>query len=507
MSFFCSLSGEPPQDPVVSSKSGHVYERRLILKYIADNGTDPITGDKLEEADLVSVKASPKAVPPRPPQLTSIPALLHSLQNEWDALVLETFALKQQYNSVRQQLSHALYAQDAATRVAARLIKERDAAREALANVQATIGVAPSAQAGGDVEMNDQTAEEAPGLPKEIVEKIDETNSALSSQRRKRKSGPGHATPAQVKKYTAKHTIPSLHSASPAGITSLALSKAEPGLFATGGNDKIVQLYDRNADKVVATLKGHTKRVNHVALREAEGSPRLVLSASADKTARVWALDSASGEYAPRQTVKMHKGDVTGLFVHPIQTIFGLASLDRTYSVHDLTNFSPIFQSAAGEDAYTAASIHPDGVLLGLGTPGSTIQIYDIRSGALAATLTPESSTPFTVSTLSFSENGYHLLAPDSTSSVAIWDLRKQTRATSIDLGEDFKINKVVYDSSAQFFGVAGSEGGRAFAHKSWAELARFEEGGEMSDIVFGELGKEVWGVTGREVRIWGPSE
>ena len=56
--FFCAISGEPPQDPVVSSKSGHVYERRLILKYITDNGTDPITGEKLEEADLVTVKAS-----------------------------------------------------------------------------------------------------------------------------------------------------------------------------------------------------------------------------------------------------------------------------------------------------------------------------------------------------------------------------------------------------------------------------------------------------------------
>ena len=56
--FFCAISGEPPQDPVVSSKSGHVYERRLILKYITDNGTDPITGDKLEEADLITVKAS-----------------------------------------------------------------------------------------------------------------------------------------------------------------------------------------------------------------------------------------------------------------------------------------------------------------------------------------------------------------------------------------------------------------------------------------------------------------
>ena len=56
--FYCAISGEPPQEPVVVAKSGKVYEKRLILKYINENGTDPVTGDKLEESDLIAIKAS-----------------------------------------------------------------------------------------------------------------------------------------------------------------------------------------------------------------------------------------------------------------------------------------------------------------------------------------------------------------------------------------------------------------------------------------------------------------
>ncbi|KAI0823085.1 nuclear matrix protein NMP200 [Trametes gibbosa] len=494
MSFFCSISGEPPQDPVVSSKSGHVYERRLITKYITENGTDPITGDKLEEADLISVKPNPKAAAPRPPNATSIPALLQTLQNEWDATMLETFALRQQYNSLRQELSYALYQQDAAQRVVARLIKERDAAREALSSVAATMNVEAPA-AGGDVDMA-EVAQEAGGLPAEVLKQIDETHQKLSAARKKRKAPAGYATAADVKGYTNKHTIPSLHSPSPAGITSLAVSTANPEQFVTGGNDKVVQIYDKNTDKVLAQLKGHTKKITHVAFREREDETTLVLSASADKIAKVWAHDSASGEYIPKATIRTHKGELTGLAVHPTSTLLALSSADRTWSLHDLTNFSQVLRSAEADEPLTALSIHPDGTLVAVGTPGGTIQVFDIRSGAGAA--------PFTVNTLSFSENGYHLAAPDSLASVAVWDLRKPKVAKTLALGDAFKVNHVAYDASAGFLGVAGNEGLRVFAHKTWEELARFEEGGEVADFVFGADGKEIWGATGREVRIWG---
>lgn len=93
-----------------------------------------MTNEDLKIEDLVELQ-SPKVVRPRPPTLTSIPSLLSVLQNEWDALALEHYRLKQTLTQTRQELSTALYQHDAAVRVIARLSRERDEARDALSRI------------------------------------------------------------------------------------------------------------------------------------------------------------------------------------------------------------------------------------------------------------------------------------------------------------------------------------------------------------------------------------
>ena len=130
----CAISGVAPEAPVASTKSGRVFEKRLIEAHIAEHGTDPISNETLNSQDLIELQSS-RVVHPRPPTLTSIPSLLSTFQNEWDALMLETFTVKKELAQARQELGTALYQNDAAVRVIARVTKERDEARDALSKL------------------------------------------------------------------------------------------------------------------------------------------------------------------------------------------------------------------------------------------------------------------------------------------------------------------------------------------------------------------------------------
>lgn len=79
MALVCALSNEAPECPVISPVSGSVFEKRLILKYIQENGCDPVNQQELNPEQLIEIK-TPSLVRPRPPSLTSIPAILKALQ-------------------------------------------------------------------------------------------------------------------------------------------------------------------------------------------------------------------------------------------------------------------------------------------------------------------------------------------------------------------------------------------------------------------------------------------
>ncbi|KAJ2816955.1 hypothetical protein GGI24_005565, partial [Coemansia furcata] len=260
MSFICSLSGEAPTEAVISGKTGRVYERRLLQKYLDENRHhEPQSDHELTADDIIAVHGDAPSVKPRPPTLTSIPALLSTFQNEWDALVLETFSLKQQYHQVRQELSHALYQNDAACRVVARLMKERDDARTALATLQAQVSAfEPPAKAPMEVDAEEPAADADPAQA--YYDTAAETAKALSKGRVKREVPADLTTADAWKSAKESAAVASLHTTTKPGISALDVAQAGT-LLLTAGMDNHAEVYARASDTVIGTLKGHTKRL------------------------------------------------------------------------------------------------------------------------------------------------------------------------------------------------------------------------------------------------------
>lgn len=364
---FCSISGNVPEEPVISSKSGHLFEKRLIEKYVRETGKCPITSEPLTLDDLLPVKSN-KTVKPRTAPATSIPGLLGIFHDEWDALMLETHTLRQSLNSTRQELSHALYQHDAACRVIARLIKERDDAHAALENAKAIVEAEQAAKrsaTGADEEPSGKRSKVAT-IPEAVLQELTDVNAQLSKTRKKRPIPDTLATPEDLQQLQQLVSAP-LHKTTQGGILSIDVNPENASVIATAGSDGTVQLFDYAAQRNYASMEGHGKRVTSVQF--VSGS--VVLSASADKTTRIW-KEQQPGSFSCAAVLKEHSAEVVGVTLHPSRKYFVTGSADATWAFYDLDTATCLKQVSdeSVSEPYTAIQFHPDGLILGTGADG-----------------------------------------------------------------------------------------------------------------------------------------
>jgi pre-mRNA-processing factor 19 len=268
----------------------------------------------------------------------------------------------------------------------------------------------------------------------------------------------------------------------------------------TGGADKTVQVYDFTSEKTLATLKGHTKPVNKV---EFVDTPQrsMIVSSSADKTVKVWTSEGEDAKWTLNGNMTGHKGDIVGFAVHPSKRYVAVGSADSTWSLRDLETSSIVKSYSAisgfeGSFSYTSAAMHPDGLLYGFGTDDGRVRIWDARDDkTLAGTLDSHTGAGKSVTTLSFSENGYFLATGSKQDpSVNVFDLRKLSILSTINFGADgnAKVNEVRFDPSAQFLSVVGTEA-KVYANKSWEEVLTFDDNaGELTGLRWGGLGEKI---------------
>ena len=472
-------------------------------------------------------------------------------QNEWDATVLETHQLRQSLHTTRQELSHALYQHDAATRVVARLLREKETLRQQLEAAAAAATATATGNGGGvagkrgavdvpaaaiDAPSTKKprgevaataaaaTAVVGGGLPSQIVAEITKKGDDMQIYRKKRVISSTVATPDQLSSQLKLSSTAPLHQTSKGGINAIAVStyisppsspddnnNSVPVLVATAGNDATVRVYEPSSGRELTSLRGHSKKVLSTSFL-GNNQTNIIITGAADGTSRIWQQeDGGGGKYECAHTFQHGTGtgvSVVATPVHATGNYYLSAGSDGHLCYNDIQQRQELVNITACDDGggLTSAAFHPDGVIFGLGDSSSVVKIYDARSLQLALTMTEHSNNNNKggVTSLSFSENGY-LLASAASDSVKVWDLRKGTAAKqTLDAA-----SVVSFDYSGLYLAAAGgsSSGLKVYGVKQgWGTVVSVsdEDEGVMGSGKKKGVCAVAWGVDAKTLFLGG---
>ena len=495
MSLLCSLTGQPAANPVLNPKNGRVYDKHMIEQHLLTATTDPLTNDPLSSADLIAISPASLALPPflsssSSSAASSLSSLLSQLQREYDGLMLEQFQLKREVYTLKQELAHSLYQYDAACRVIARLLKEKDELRQAITHSQPA---APQQHkqdgretAGEAMEVEGERKEAAAADTRDVAAEdavarmkvsFEETSERLGGKKRKawlKERLASSRGKDAITAYTV-HSSYTLHGASITGVNALDVDERDgQRLLLSGGADGSVSILDAKAGKVREALKGHKKRVTGVAFVSVASSAAMsdstsathlpILSSSADHSIHLYRYESAREHYELAADYSSHSEAVTGLSVHPSNLYFATASADSSYRIYSTSasSLSPLLTTSTPSPV-NSIRFHPDGRIVGLTSVDGGVRMYDALQSLCMASFTSEHQSPTTA--LAFSPNGYQCASGDESGVVKLWDLRhvsgdKPANYATIRPATNTKVAALAYDDSASVLVVGGGSGG-----------------------------------------------
>lgn len=406
--------------------------------------------------------------------------------------MLESHTLRQNLTTARQELSQALYQHDAACRVIARLMKERDSAREALTKLQ---GPRPISQ-----EDEPPSKKMTLGITEEISTLLLANSQESANQRIQQELSEEINLPEALKGFTLITSQP-LHATKQGGILSLASHPTRPNLIASGGEDCTIKIFDQSSRTLVTSIEEHFKRILDLQWIN-EG---FLVSSSADKSVRIWIEEEEGKEMKCGLNLRHHEDEVTSVS-STIPRFLISASLDGTLGFVDLEQGKCIekLSNSVVDCGYSSAKMHPDGLVVGSGTQAGDVHLWDLAQQRIIKTLASNDSGHSShINGLSFHQNGVHM-ASVSNEVVKLWDIRKMEVFKDLEFEANTSLN---FDHEGRYLAI----GGEMLIHvldsqQDYEEIVKFKDlPGAVKSIEFGENSTSIIvGSTDHNLRIFG---
>jgi uncharacterized caspase-like protein len=230
-------------------------------------------------------------------------------------------------------------------------------------------------------------------------------------------------------------------------VFALAFS-ADGGTLATGGDDRVIRLWNPKTGGVRQVLTGHTQQILALAF-----SPdnRVLASGSADATIRLW--DVAEGK--PAASFPSHLGTFRSLAFSPDGQILASGGDGGFVSLWDWQAKRELRAMKSGMGIIYSVTFSPDGRLVAVGSSTSLIYLWDRASGRQLNTLSGHTRA---IHSLEFSSDGHLLVSGSADNTIRLWDVAtgKEQRVLS---GHTDKVQSVVFSPDRQRILSAGKDG------------------------------------------------
>ncbi|HMK84472.1 MAG TPA: protein kinase [Steroidobacteraceae bacterium] len=219
----------------------------------------------------------------------------------------------------------------------------------------------------------------------------------------------------------------------------------------TASADKTARVWDARTAAQLAVLTGHTDRI-FAAAYSPDG--RRIVTASRDRTARVW--DAQTG--AQLLVLPGHGDRVSFAAFSPDGERIVTASWDRVARVWDAHSGALLTSLVGHSDVLYSAGYSPDGARIVTASQDKTARIWDARTGAALAVLAGHGDY---VASAAYSPDGARIVTASADRTARIWDAR-----SGAALGVLAGHSEVVYSAAYS------PDGGRIVT-ASWDRTAR----------------------------------